>query len=223
MNKLHEEIYFKKTDLNDLFYPQDRRLTGLISDQIFVNGLKSLKINLNTQEIQEILSAVPKDSNGKIYYKDFQRQLVKTPFKKQQPTQKFKNFVVEKIACAVNQYIDEIKNNNFTIQDLQKILEKTWLVVSPEEIIQAWDIMPHDKKALKAWADQYSVPIETFELPKVKKTKEQLPDILSRLKNIGLEYGNKFLIEALSSKEVLYKKDFINILYAMCISTIVIF
>ena len=212
MNKLQEAIYFKRVDFSDLFYPQDRRLTGIVSKDAFSNGIKRTRIVLNAQEINEIILAAPKDPQDNIYYKDFQRQLARKELTRTMHKQEINSYTMEKIACAVNEYINKINTQLLTFNDLQRIVRSTWLNISPDELRHAWDILPHDKLSLEKWAKQTSVSVDSFKIPEISKRKEEVPRIMSKLKEIALVYGSSMLIQCFRAKQILYKDDLLSLL-----------
>ena len=136
MNKLQEAVYFKRIDFNDALYTADRRLTGAVDFNVFANALKNSRITLSTKEIQEILQAAPKDAQGKILYKDFQRQLARKELVRSIHNQEVSSFITEKIATAVNEFIKDFSGMILNINDFFSIIRKSWIVVSPDEIRQ---------------------------------------------------------------------------------------
>lgn len=212
MKKIQEAIYFKRVDFNDLFYPQDRRLTGSVSPSVFLSGLRRARVTLNDGEIAEIIEAAPKDPQGNIFYKDYQRTLSRLELSKAIHKNEVSSFTIEKVACAVCEFINEVRNPMLTIEDLRFLIRKTWLQVPPDELRQVWDLIPHDKISLSAWAKQNSVPVPSFIIPKRVESQPSHPSILKKLREIAVTYGNQMLIQAFTAKEVLFMEDLVKLL-----------
>ena len=212
MNKLQEAVYFKRIDFSDLFYPQDRRLTGAVSKPIFSSGLKRARVTLNDLEISEILEKAPTDPQGNILYKDFQRSLARQELVRSIYKRELDSFAVEKVASAVSQYISDFPGISMKIEDLHAMLRMTWLDISPDELRQVWDLVPHDRNSLAAWAKQHALPVGSFQIPRIQESKPAYPQILAKLREIAVVYGNTLLIQSFNAKEVLFREDLLKLL-----------
>ena len=216
MKKLQEAIYFKRVDLNELFWSTDKRGIGFINLSEFERVLKLAPITWNPGDIDEIKSLVEKDANNSINYRELQTQMSKT--KNNIPNRSNQNkeeeWVFEKVACALNEFLIQIPSTTITFDDFRMIIRKSWLTIPIKQLREIWDVLPHDKFTLVAWAKDHGVPITSFNLPDIQNQdqKESLPIIMTRLKEISLTYGNSLLLSALKAKDWMTKDEFLKLL-----------
>lgn len=173
--------------------------------------VKTLGISQDAFEFRNKRNTTPEEQKKNSLQRDLQRTMAWQQPNRSVRRTEVSNYAIEKVASAVNMYIREFNGMFLTFDDLKAMIRKTWLEISPIELRDVWEIIPHSKASLIEWAKEFSVPVDSFNIPQTESRKAEMPIIMVKLKEVAINYGNKFLIQTLKSRQLLYKEELLQL------------